>query len=195
MKGRVLVVDDEKAMVLALKGLLSKEGYQVETAGSGEEALAAVRDRQLPSGDHRSEHGRRRRHAGARTRPRHRSGSGGDHDHRVRLREDRRAGHEARGVGLPSQAVRQRRAPRRRAARDGDGAAAPRPPPLAGASAERLRLRPDHRPQPGHAPHLRNHRQDRRHRRDRVDPRRERHRQGAGGQRAALPQPAPQPRR
>jgi DNA-binding NtrC family response regulator len=39
MKGRVLVVDDEKAMVLALKGLLSKEGYQVETAGSGEEAL------------------------------------------------------------------------------------------------------------------------------------------------------------
>ncbi len=39
MKGRVLVVDDEKAMLLALKGLLSKEGYQVETAGSGEEAL------------------------------------------------------------------------------------------------------------------------------------------------------------
>jgi two-component system response regulator AtoC len=39
MKGRVLVVDDEKAMVLALKGLLSKEGYQVETAGNGEEAL------------------------------------------------------------------------------------------------------------------------------------------------------------
>jgi len=39
MTGRILVVDDEKAMVLALKGLLSKEGYQVETAGSGEEAL------------------------------------------------------------------------------------------------------------------------------------------------------------
>jgi DNA-binding NtrC family response regulator len=39
MKGRILVVDDEKAMVLALKGLLTKEGYQVETAGSGEEAL------------------------------------------------------------------------------------------------------------------------------------------------------------
>jgi len=42
MKGRVLVVDDEKAMVLALKGLLSKEGYQVETAGSGEEALRRI---------------------------------------------------------------------------------------------------------------------------------------------------------
>src|SRR5512139_2553611 len=39
MQGRVLVVDDEKAMVLALKGLLTKEGYQVETAGSGAEAL------------------------------------------------------------------------------------------------------------------------------------------------------------
>src|ERR1041385_7012166 len=42
MKGRILVVDDEKAMVLALKGLLSKEGYQVETAGSGEEALRHI---------------------------------------------------------------------------------------------------------------------------------------------------------
>jgi DNA-binding NtrC family response regulator len=39
MQGRVLIVDDEKAMVLALKGLLTKEGYQVETAHSGEEAI------------------------------------------------------------------------------------------------------------------------------------------------------------
>jgi len=39
MTGRILIVDDEKALLLALKGLLSKEGYQVETAGSGEEAL------------------------------------------------------------------------------------------------------------------------------------------------------------
>src|SRR2546427_10948400 len=42
MQGRVLVVDDEKAMVLALKGLLGKEGYQVETAGSGEEAVKRI---------------------------------------------------------------------------------------------------------------------------------------------------------
>jgi len=42
MQGRVLVVDDEKAMVLALKGLLSKEGYQVETASSGKEALERI---------------------------------------------------------------------------------------------------------------------------------------------------------
>ncbi len=42
MQGRILVVDDEKAMVLALKGLLTKEGYQVETAGSGQEALERI---------------------------------------------------------------------------------------------------------------------------------------------------------
>jgi len=42
VQGRVLVVDDEKAMLLALKGLLGKEGYQVETATSGEEALRRI---------------------------------------------------------------------------------------------------------------------------------------------------------
>jgi DNA-binding NtrC family response regulator len=42
MKGRVLIVDDEKALVLALKGLLTKEGYQVETAGGGAEALRRI---------------------------------------------------------------------------------------------------------------------------------------------------------
>jgi two-component system, NtrC family, response regulator AtoC len=42
MQGRVLIVDDEKAMVLALKGLLSREGYQVETAASGEEAVRRI---------------------------------------------------------------------------------------------------------------------------------------------------------
>jgi len=42
MQGRVLVVDDEKAMLLALKGLLGKEGYHVETAGTGDEALARI---------------------------------------------------------------------------------------------------------------------------------------------------------
>jgi len=42
MPGRILVVDDEKAMLLALKGLLSKEGYQVETAANGAEGLQAI---------------------------------------------------------------------------------------------------------------------------------------------------------
>ena len=38
MQARILIVDDEKAMRLALKGLLAKEGYEVEsTAGQGTE--------------------------------------------------------------------------------------------------------------------------------------------------------------
>src|SRR5262249_60268175 len=42
MMGCLLIVDDEKALLLALRGLLSKEGYQVETATSGEEALRHI---------------------------------------------------------------------------------------------------------------------------------------------------------
>ncbi|MBY0279770.1 sigma-54 dependent transcriptional regulator [Candidatus Binatia bacterium] len=42
MQGRLLIVDDEKALVLAIKGLLSKEGYQIETAYSGEEAVKLI---------------------------------------------------------------------------------------------------------------------------------------------------------
>jgi len=43
MKGRLLIVDDERGIVIALKGLFSKEGYQVDTAESGEEALEKVK--------------------------------------------------------------------------------------------------------------------------------------------------------
>src|SRR5215472_18752527 len=42
MMGRILIVDDEKALLFALRGLLSKEGYEVETATSGEEALRRI---------------------------------------------------------------------------------------------------------------------------------------------------------
>ncbi|MGH7915998.1 MAG: response regulator, partial [Candidatus Binataceae bacterium] len=42
MKGRLLIVDDERGILVALKGLFNKEGYEVETAESGEEALAKV---------------------------------------------------------------------------------------------------------------------------------------------------------
>jgi DNA-binding NtrC family response regulator len=42
MIGRLLIVDDERGIVIALKGLFTKEGYAVETAHSGEEALAKV---------------------------------------------------------------------------------------------------------------------------------------------------------
>ena len=43
MKGRLLVVDDERGILIALNGLFGKEGYEVETAESGEEALAKVK--------------------------------------------------------------------------------------------------------------------------------------------------------
>ncbi len=43
MKGRLLIVDDERGIVIALKGLFTKEGYEVETAESGEEALEKVK--------------------------------------------------------------------------------------------------------------------------------------------------------
>ena len=42
LRARILVVDDEKAMLLALRGVLGREGYQVETASSGEAALPLI---------------------------------------------------------------------------------------------------------------------------------------------------------
>ena len=41
--GRVLVVDDEKKMTVILKGALEEEGYGVDTALSGKEALAKLK--------------------------------------------------------------------------------------------------------------------------------------------------------
>jgi DNA-binding NtrC family response regulator len=44
MNARILVVEDEHAIRLALTGLLGREGYAVEVAGSGEEAAARLRE-------------------------------------------------------------------------------------------------------------------------------------------------------
>lgn len=41
-KGRILVVDDERDICRALEFLLSRDGYEVSTAGGGEEALKAI---------------------------------------------------------------------------------------------------------------------------------------------------------
>ncbi|MGH0031118.1 MAG: sigma-54-dependent transcriptional regulator [Myxococcota bacterium] len=44
MKARILVVEDERAIQLALSGLLGRAGYDVSLAGSGEEALATLEE-------------------------------------------------------------------------------------------------------------------------------------------------------
>ncbi len=44
MTPRILVVEDERAIQLALSGLLRRQGYEVEVAGSGDDALAALVD-------------------------------------------------------------------------------------------------------------------------------------------------------
>ena len=42
MPGRILIVDDERAILVALRGLFGKEGYEVDTASSGEEAVKKI---------------------------------------------------------------------------------------------------------------------------------------------------------
>jgi DNA-binding NtrC family response regulator len=44
VKARLLIVEDEQAIRLALKGLLGREGYAVELAESGESAIAKLQD-------------------------------------------------------------------------------------------------------------------------------------------------------
>ncbi len=44
MKARILVVEDERAIQLALSGLLRREGYEVEVAGDGAEAMAKLQE-------------------------------------------------------------------------------------------------------------------------------------------------------
>ena len=44
MKPRILVVEDERAIQLALSGLLGRAGYEVSLAGTGDEALARLEE-------------------------------------------------------------------------------------------------------------------------------------------------------
>ena len=44
MQKRILIIDDEENMLHMLKTLLSKEGYDIETASNGREALDVVRE-------------------------------------------------------------------------------------------------------------------------------------------------------
>jgi DNA-binding response OmpR family regulator len=42
MPSRILIVDDEPSIVISLEYLMRREGFEVEVAGDGEAALAAV---------------------------------------------------------------------------------------------------------------------------------------------------------
>ena len=44
MNARILLVEDEKAIQLALSGLLRRQGYEVEVAGTGEDAFSQLDD-------------------------------------------------------------------------------------------------------------------------------------------------------
>ena len=44
MKPRILIVEDEKAIQIALRGLLRRDGYEVELADDGEMALRKLAD-------------------------------------------------------------------------------------------------------------------------------------------------------
>ena len=44
MTGSIIVVDDERSIRVGLRGLLTKEGHDVQTAGSGQEALQLLED-------------------------------------------------------------------------------------------------------------------------------------------------------
>ena len=44
MKPRILVVEDERAIQIALSGLLTREGYEVSVAGSGDEAVEKLEE-------------------------------------------------------------------------------------------------------------------------------------------------------
>ncbi|MBC8066641.1 MAG: response regulator [Chlorobia bacterium] len=45
---RVLVIDDEEAVVAAVRRRLERDGFDVETAGSASEGIAAIMDRPRP---------------------------------------------------------------------------------------------------------------------------------------------------
>ena len=192
MKGRLLIVDDERGIVIALKGLFSKEGYEVETAESGEEALEKVKAAPfhviITDLSMKGMSGLDLLRA---VRQLDRGVRGAD-DHRLRLAADRGRRDEGRRRGLSSQAVRQRRVAHQGA--QGDGEAAPAAA-LISSSASRPRARPAASPtwsggSLAMVRVLRDHRQGRADRCDGADSRRIGNRQGTGREGDPLPKPA-----
>ena len=184
VKARILVVEDERAIQLALGSLLRKEGYDVVVSSGGD----GRRSRRASDGSfdlvaHRSRARRRTERAwtcsaaSQGVAPR----NPGHPDHRARLGEGRRRGDEGRRGGLRPEAVRQRRAAsRRRAARSIARASSASTACSSSASSARSasgaivgsapRMRKRVRDHPARSP---------RHGSHGARPRRERHRQGA----------------
>jgi CheY-like chemotaxis protein len=45
LPGTILVIDDEPSMIRALTGLLRRDGYRVDTASNGRDALLQLQER------------------------------------------------------------------------------------------------------------------------------------------------------
>ncbi len=180
----ILIVDDERAIQKALRGVLEDEGYRVSVAGSAQEALDASPGREPGPGLPRhldAGGGRARGPRGVQAAP---SGNGGGDDLRPRHHRDRREGHQARRLRLHREAPLAREDPAGRDASAGPRTARAResrPARAARARAADRRQEPGHR---GAAPADRHRSADQR---PRADPRRERRRQGAGGARHPRP--------
>ncbi len=65
MKRRILLVDDELAILLTLKAVLEMNDFEVETASSAREARSKLRAGTFPHGDHRHADGERIGRAGS----------------------------------------------------------------------------------------------------------------------------------
>ena len=183
---RVLVVDDKENILKLFEKILA-DGYAVATASDGARALSllatgefdvVVTDIRMPGAG-----GFEVLRAVKARSPSHR---GGDDD-RLRHRGGRGAGHEARRLRLPGEALR----PRRRGAHRGPRRRAPAPArrgrqPAPGAPGDPRLPQPgrQERPHAGRLPAARAGRRPRHHRAARG---RDRHRQGAG--RARHPPP------
>ena len=57
MKRRILLVDDELAILLTLKAILEIHGFEVETAASGREAISKLKAASLSHGHYGHEDG------------------------------------------------------------------------------------------------------------------------------------------
>ncbi len=109
LKYRILIVDDEESLREVLSIMLHREGYQVDSAADGAQAVTRMRevtydlvisDIKMPrlSGFELLRHIKERY-----------AGDGGDHDYRLFLHRRGGRGDEAGGLRLHHQAVQERR--------------------------------------------------------------------------------------